>query len=536
MTRAASKARGAFYTPPELARGLADEAIVRRSDRVIEPAAGRGVFALAAADALLALGARRADVRTQLVAVELHQEDAATTTAAVAARIGARWEATCTSFFGLIAEPVFDAVIGNPPFVRYQGFKGAAREAALACARKAGVELSGLASAWAAFVVHAVAFLRDGGRLAMILPAELLRADYAAPVRAYLCRSFARVEIAAVADLFPGTQERVVRVVCRGRGEPFRQLVLRAGAGEHALHGPGSDAAAGGRWYLDADAADGEEALAKLRSAGALVPLRKIGGAALGLVTGANGFFVRSASAWRAAGIRPDRLRPVAPGASLIRGPALEIQDLSGHATLIWDPGPALRGVAESRLVAEGEAAGIDGRYKCRVRDPWWAVPGLSGDPPAALLTLMADTAPRIAVNEARALPLNSLLGVHLGGVEPHLLPAWIVAFYNSATLLSAEREGRSYGGGILKLEPRDAGRMLVPAPGRVEERQEALRALWPALVAAEGRWPAIQALLPAVDAALLPSAEEQAAAARARQVHARAMAARRGPGRKNGS
>jgi hypothetical protein len=38
------------------------------------------------------------------------------------------------------------------------------------------------------------------------------------------------------------------------------------------------------------------------------------------------------------------------------------------------------------------------------------------------------------------------------------------VAFYNSLTLLSAELVGRSYGGGILKLEPSEAERLLIPS------------------------------------------------------------------------
>jgi hypothetical protein len=35
--------------------------------------------------------------------------------------------------------------------------------------------------------------------------------------------------------------------------------------------------------------------------------------------------------------------------------------------------------------------------------------------------------------------------------------------FYNSLTLLSAELEGRSYGGGVLKLEPTEAENLLLP-------------------------------------------------------------------------
>jgi len=49
-----------------------------------------------------------------------------------------------------------------------------------------------------------------------------------------------------------------------------------------------------------------------------------------------------------------------------------------------------------------------------------------------------------------------------------------------SATLLSAEIEGRSYGGGVLKLETKEAERLLVPDPGA--NSRTALIAVLPAL------------------------------------------------------
>jgi adenine-specific DNA-methyltransferase len=42
---------------------------------------------------------------------------------------------------------------------------------------------------------------------------------------------------------------------------------------------------------------------------------------------------------------------------------------------------------------------------------------------------------------------------------------ALTLAFHSSLTLLSLEVEGRSYGGGILKLEPTEMARVRVPWP-----------------------------------------------------------------------
>jgi hypothetical protein len=88
---------------------------------------------------------------------------------------------------------------------------------------------------------------------------------------------------------------------------------------------------------------------------------------------------------------------------------------------------------------------------------------------PDLFLTYMSNIAPRLVVNEAKATHTNTVHGVFLSNsliAEP-----LAAAFLNSATLLSAEIEGRSYGGGVLKLEPGEAVKVLVPRlTGRVSE------------------------------------------------------------------
>jgi hypothetical protein len=77
-----------------------------------------------------------------------------------------------------------------------------------------------------------------------------------------------------------------------------------------------------------------------------------------------------------------------------------------------------------------------------------------------------------------------------------------VTAFYNSATLLSCERTGRSYGGGVLKLEPREADRILVPAADLVSRHRDALEDL-SATVDAALRNGSLKEAVTAVDAVL---------------------------------
>ena len=93
---------------------------------------------------------------------------------------------------------------------------------------------------------------------------------------------------------------------------------------------------------------------------------------------------------------------------------------------------------------------------------------------------------PRLVANEAGVYHLNSLHGVRLrAGHETlgrELLP---LAQLNSLSLLSAEVVGRAYGGGLLKLEPREAIRWLAPSPELVEAAAASLAALRDEVIAA---------------------------------------------------
>jgi adenine-specific DNA-methyltransferase len=107
--------------------------------------------------------------------------------------------------------------------------------------------------------------------------------------------------------------------------------------------------------------------------------------------------------------------------------------------------------------------------------------------PPAdLLLTYMNADTPRLTTNSAGVRHLNSVHGVYLGeqtrDLGRELLP---LASLNSVTLLGAELVGRAYGGGILKIEPREADQLPVPTPAVVAACRDALGARRPAVRAA---------------------------------------------------
>jgi type I restriction-modification system DNA methylase subunit len=204
-TQAQRKARGAFFTPHEICRYVVEWAIRDGSEDLLEPSCGEAAFLVAAARRLDQLHVVEGG---RLAGVEMHEASAARAVA-LTRRAGRAADVQTADFFSCPPAPAYDAVVGNPPYIRYQDFRGAARSASQRAALAAGVPLSGLASSWAAFTIHSALFLRPGGRLGLVLPAELLTVNYAAEVRRFLMERFARVRLVLFTErVFPGVPWR----------------------------------------------------------------------------------------------------------------------------------------------------------------------------------------------------------------------------------------------------------------------------------------------------------------------------------------
>lgn len=453
------KRLGAYYTPPSLADYLVNWAIQRPDSRVLDPACGDAAFLTSASRRLKELGGS-SDVG-QLFGYEIDPEAADDARAAVdAAAI------TTTDFFqvGAPDQPsLFDAVVGNPPYIRFHHFNGSARDIALDRARAAGVDLSRLSSSWAPFLVHSASFLAEGGRLAFVLPSELLLTDYAEPIRRFLEVRFSRVDVITFEErVFPGAMVDAVLLLAEGVG-PGQVHVRRARNVESLrdLSSGNKHAANGSKWSVALLSDSASRAFERVPNE--FVPLGEFATVDIGIVTGANDFFLLSQSDVAELGLESSALRPAIGRARQMSPPVLFREDWEsqrGTSSPTWLFAPdALSRNAEA-YVRQGEAASVHQGYKCRIRTPWWRlrVPA----PPDMLLSYMSNRVPQLTANEAGVVTTNLIHNLRLR--NPRVPARWLaLSWLNSVTLLSSELNGRAYGGGVLKLETREAERVLVP-------------------------------------------------------------------------
>ncbi|MFM7200369.1 MAG: N-6 DNA methylase [Myxococcota bacterium] len=495
-----AKRRGAYYTPQEVAQFLCRWALRTATAEALDPSFGGGIFLEAAAQRLLQLGGAP---HQQVWGVELDPH--------AHAAVLERWtqgdnpllspnKLWPVDFFSLSPQTLeVDAVVGNPPYIRYQRFTGAMRARARMCAQAQGVELSGLASAWAPFVVHAVSMMRAGARLALVIPQELLQAQYARPVLRYLSAQFERVLLLTFTRrLFPQLSEETLLLLGDTRRtsssasptenlfrleltEPseLTQLDERqlSKAQPLALAGLLSGQARALSAWLPEDT---QRLYQQLSRHTHVQQLGEVAEVQLGYVSGHNAFFhldeatrqqhelplaVLAPAVLRGRALRGLRLTPADWQQGLNEGSTGWLLRLSTD----WQQQLTHQEIqAVERYLSEGARQGVPLGYKCRMRSPWYRVPSVQA--PDALLTYMSGDAPRLVLNaplvegKAGVVP-NTIHAVQLRRVLP-LNPALLVmSWWSSLTRLSVELEGHALGGGMLKLELREARAVRLALP-----------------------------------------------------------------------
>lgn len=464
---AEARALGAYYTPQPLASTIVRWAVRHRDERVFDPACGEGSFLSEAAWRLLDLGTSPRNLPDQIAGVELDPRAMSRARGALLSRHPAmRWGRLADGdFFAFAAQQGgrvdFDVVVGNPPFLRTQGRDVIEKRFALSVARRLGVELTADASSWAPFVACAAAFVRPGGRMAMVVPREALFVNYARPLLRFLENRFADVRIVALEGLHFSALQKVALLLCHGQGPGALRLHEASALADLDLEQlpPPIRSFAAAKMPEDC-----REAAERALASPALVPLSEIASVLLGVVTGNRGFFLLSAERDDV----PVRFRtPAVSKPRDLAGCVFRSDDLRTlpHPWLLTVP-PEYRGECEvlDDYLEEGRRRGFPLAYKCRMRKPWYALRRV-GMPPDAFLGYLVKWRLRCAANRAGANSTNNVHRVYFREDLKDRASLLVASWTNAVTSLAAELRGRVYAGGVLKLELGDLSRLPVPDP-----------------------------------------------------------------------
>lgn len=481
------KLRGGYYTPSAVADWLCEWAIRSKKDRVLEPSCGNGAFLEAASKRFIGLGAGAAAIADQLTGIEIIAAEADQ----ARARLSDMLEQHATDvvktsdFFSWWKEtelPSFDAVIGNPPFIRYQTFPEPHRSLAMELMIEQGLKPNRLTNIWVPFVVAAVASLRPGGRLALVLPAELLQVTYASQLRSFLTDRFERIDIVACNELFfEKAQQEVVLLLADGvlatasdtnlcrvtmtESPTVGDITSRIPAIVLADAQPKTIRHDNEKWLKYFLSEREITFMRALRDSGMTTNLSTHASVDVGVVTGKNEFFVLTSAQVKELGLE-GFTSPLVSRSAHLKGAQVGLSDwntMSAAGDRVHLLNLKSR---DTELTAElvkyleyGEGNEVHQGYKCSIRKPWYAVPSI-WTPDGFLFRQIYDF-PRVVLNQAGATSTDTIHRLTCKNNDPERV---IANTYTWLTAASAEIEGRSYGGGVLELEPTEAERLLMPA------------------------------------------------------------------------
>lgn len=452
---------GQFFTSPMIAEFMAEAVLEVGPKTVLDPGVGGGILLRAVGG-----GLRRFGLDVDPVAVEL-----------ASTSLGVGTELAVGDFLDSANWPLsrgsFDAVIANPPYIRHHNLSAEHKTLAQRYSAQFGVSVSSLSGSYVYFFFEALSRLNEGGRLVFITPTEFLDVRYGGAVKEALLGTceindifvFEMSELAfdgilttsaitvATKTAKPSRRFRLTEATANGGIKKGRSVQLSADSAP--THRPWTP-------YLPSRA----ERIALLvegRTAelGGYVRVRR------GIATGDNSFFCLTSGEVDEWGIEPEYLVPVVVGAKDL--PTSGVLDESFRARRISEGARAflffchetkegLSGKNVLRYIEHGESLGVPERFNCRARSPWFGVEPVP--PPDFFVTYMARERGRFVRNAVGARCMTSLLNVWAKpGVSVDALQPILEDPVNAKLL----REfGRTYGGGLGKIEPGDLLRLPV--------------------------------------------------------------------------
>lgn len=374
----------------------------------------------------------------------------------------------------------FNLLICNPPYVRHHHIKSEEKRRLNALVQQVcGIEINGLAGLYCYFLGLSHQWMDEGGLAGWLIPSEFMDVNYGVSVKRYLLD---KVTLRHVHRFDPnevqfGDALVSSSVVWFSKEEPPVNHKVRMTYGGSLLN-PRLQ-----RWVpaetLRLDPKWTRYPMKESHTEVSVPMLADFFDIKRGLATGSNKFFILTIEEIEERGLPIEAFRPILPSPRYL--PESEVLvDSAGNPMLqrrlflldchlseeeIRERLPALGAYLE-----EGKVQGIADRYLCRHRSPWYAQEHRPAAPFLCTYLGRADkknSRPfRFILNHSEATAPNVYLMLYPKGLlgqsisKSPQLKRQVWELLNSIASDDLLNEGRVYGGGLHKLEPKELGRV----------------------------------------------------------------------------
>lgn len=461
------RSMGQFATPYGLALDIVRETLPyldkSKSIRLLEPSMGTGAF-VSAAHAVLE------NRLEHVVGYELDQRfhQAATDLWKVFGD-----EIKKEDFVRIPPRKEFDLVLANPPYVRHHALTPDAKRVLKSIVlRRTGLNLSGLAGLYCHFLLLSRAWMREGAVGAWLIPSEWLSVNYGETIRAFFSMQVKLLRV----HCFDTSDVRFSDALVSSCVVWFKNVRPDDTIPEFTYGHDISNPVRRERYELTSFKEKWpprRTAATKSGHLGDYFEIRR------GIATGDNGFFVLPETKATEKSIPRKFLKPILPSPRYLKVSKVE-SDADGVPTnadrqfLLDCTGYTMDELPSTvRTYLETGLNTTARRNLCASRPVWYAQEQRA--PAPILCSYMGrgsddGTPVRFILNDSRAIVSNSFLMLYPKGQLAELLAsypqererAWECLLQIPAAAISDA--GRSYGGGLQKVEPKELGNVPCPA------------------------------------------------------------------------
>ncbi|KFI91239.1 modification methylase XamI [Bifidobacterium saguini DSM 23967] len=456
------RASGSTYTPRPIIEEMVDMALKRiQPSLIVDCGCGSGRYSLACATAF---------PDSKVLALDNSREAVSMCRANVAASgLSARIEVVQADFTEYEIERPDDGPvlwIGNPPYVRHHDIAPEAKKRFKTVAEQLGLKASGLAGLHVHFLAAIARQWQAGDYGVLVTSSEWMDVNYGVFARELLADRLGLDELRLFDRTSQVFETADTTAVIIGFGGHADKVHVRSSDGDGKIM-PLSDFRNSGRWTQLVESKQSNTRHDSGARSGGMVPLGTIARVHRGVVTGNNGFWVRKGPALD--GIPEELTVPVVSHAKEIMGECVAQSSPESLSRLIVLPEDTngLAGnsyEAAMRIIKQGESYGVDAGYVARHRRRWWSI--RPPQPPAILMTYMGRGKPTFVVNRQKLPMLNVVHGLYPKvDMTPKAIDR-LTSFLNESVDTAS---GRTYCGGLVKFEPREAESIMVPALEELE-------------------------------------------------------------------
>ena len=471
------KLRGAYYTPLQLSNAMVNLCASENIHTVLEPSCGDGVFL----DSLRQLNLIEQIGTIDAVEIELDEAEKVQRNYRTYQNVHVLNEDFFEFYSRMVdAQTQYDLILGNPPYIRYQYLTETQRELQSNILTSHGMKANKLINAWVAFLVACVQLLSENGRIAFVIPAEILQVAYAEDLRLFLSEHLAKITLITFEQLvFPdieqevvvfigekGSVEKGIRIIEMSDLSGFDKLDLQQNGFQKMQH-------VKEKWTRYFTTAKEMELIQTIRTDKRFARFADYGIINVGITTGNNGYFSISEEVCDEYDLESVTL-PLIGRSSHAHGIFFTDEDwkknkASGKsARLVNFPDIPIEDYPEQHkaYIALGEANGENDGYKCSIRDRWYIVPSVWV--PDAFFLRRNNFYPKFVLNLCNAVSTDTMHRMKFNSdVKPENI---LLAYYNSISFAFTEICGRSYGGGVLEILPGEMGNIMLPKLDAIDE------------------------------------------------------------------